>query len=79
MGAMKKSIHSREYGALISWLKAARKRRGLSQRGLAKKLGVTPSFVAKTELKERRLDVVEFVRICKALGVDPAGGIRKVG
>lgn len=77
--SMKKSIHSREYDALISWLKAARKRQGLSQRDLAKKMRVQQSFIAKIELKERRLDVVEFVRICKALGVDPAGGIRKVG
>ncbi len=72
---MKKTIHSKEYDALISWLIAARKRKGLSQRALAKKLGVQPSFVAKTELKERRLDVVEFVRICRALGQDPSRGL----
>ncbi|GAG41506.1 unnamed protein product [marine sediment metagenome] len=76
---MKKTIHSREYDALISWLTAARNRKGMSQRALAKKLGVPPSFVAKTELRERRLDVVEFVRICKALRVDPSDGIRKLG
>ena len=34
---MKKTIHSKEYGELISWLIAARKREGLSQRALAKK------------------------------------------
>ncbi len=76
---MKKTIHSKEYDALISWLTAARKRKGLSQRDLAKKLGVQPSFVAKTELKERRLDVVEFVRICGVLGVDARKGIGEIG
>ena len=35
---MKKTIHSKEYDRLISWLIAARKRKGLSQRALAKKL-----------------------------------------
>jgi hypothetical protein len=32
---------------------------------------VPPSWVAKVEMRERRLDVVEFVRIARALKADP--------
>lgn len=44
---------------------------GLSQRALAEKLGELPSWIAKIELGERRIDVVEFTRIARALGTDP--------
>lgn len=30
------------------------------------------SFVSKYENGERQLDVVEFVEVCKAIGVSPA-------
>ncbi len=39
---------------------------------LAKKLGRPQSFVSKFERGERRLDVIEFLEVAKALGVDPA-------
>ncbi len=40
----------------------------MTQSQLAKKLGKPQSFIAKYEGGERRLDVVEFVDIVKALG-----------
>lgn len=36
------------------------------------------SFVAKYEGGERRLDVVEFIEVCEALGVDPHGIVAKL-
>jgi hypothetical protein len=39
---------------------------------LAKKLGRPQSFVSKFERGERRLDVIEFLEVAKALSVDPA-------
>jgi len=45
---------------------------GLTQRQLAKKLGREHSFVWRIEHGERRLDVVEFYRVCRCLGQDPA-------
>jgi transcriptional regulator with XRE-family HTH domain len=39
---------------------------------LARRLGKHPSFVNKIELMERRLDIVEFVAIARALKVEPA-------
>jgi transcriptional regulator with XRE-family HTH domain len=68
---MQKSIQSSDYARLIAWLIAKRDAVGMSQQILAKKLDVHQSFVAKVETGQRRIDVVEFVTIAKALGVDP--------
>ena len=50
----------------------------MTMRDLAEKLGTPHSFVGKTEQGERRLDVVEFIQYCEALGVDPLEGIKEV-
>ena len=47
-----------------------REHQGLTQAELAKRLGKHQSFVSKYESGERRLDVVEFVAVCEALGVE---------
>jgi transcriptional regulator with XRE-family HTH domain len=49
----------------------ARKSAGLTQHELAKRLRRPQSFVAKYEGGERRVDVLEFIEICKALEADP--------
>jgi len=49
----------------------ARKAAGLTQHQLAKRLRRPQSFVAKYEGGERRVDVMEFIEICKAIEVDP--------
>jgi transcriptional regulator with XRE-family HTH domain len=66
-----KSIHSRRSAKLRQLLIAARKKTGLSQAELAAQLGGTQSAVSKIERGERRLDVVEFMNWCDAIGVDP--------
>lgn len=53
---------------LIRELKSARQKAGLSQQHVAEILGVPQSFVAKVELGERRIDVVEFMRLVDAVG-----------
>lgn len=68
---MQKSLRSPEYARLIAWLVAKRDGSGISQQVLAKKLGVHQSFVAKVETGQRRIDVVEFTAIARAIGVDP--------
>ena len=52
-------------------LVALRTSTGLTQRQLAQRLKVPPSWVAKTELGERRLDVLEFCRLVRACGAVP--------
>lgn len=56
----------------------ARKKAGLTQRELATRLSKPQSFVAKYEGGERRIDVVEFIGICRALSADSAGIVRKL-
>lgn len=48
----------------------ARTKANITQSDLAKKLKKPQSFVSKYENGERRLDVVEFIAVCKALGID---------
>lgn len=65
-----KSIFTNEYKVLLQRLISARKEAGVRQQELAGRLGKPQSFVSKYERRERRLDVVEFVTICRALNVD---------
>lgn len=67
---MTSSIHTREYRALLRALVAARDDLGITQQQLADRLSKQQSFVSKYERGERRLDVVEFLGITRALGVD---------
>lgn len=52
-------------------LAAARVRQGLTQLQVADRLGRPQSFVSKYESGERRLDVIEFLDVCIALGISP--------
>ena len=62
---------SPHYRAAIGAIKVARNEQGVSQRELARRLGRPPSFVNKIEQLERRLDVVEFIAIARALDLNP--------
>jgi transcriptional regulator with XRE-family HTH domain len=55
-----KSIHTERHKKLCELLKARRKTTGLTQTVVAERLGKPPSFVAKYEGGDRRLDVLEF-------------------
>jgi transcriptional regulator with XRE-family HTH domain len=68
---MQKSLKSPDYARLIEILVAVRHAAGIRQQILAKKLGKPQSFIAKYEGGERRIDVVEFVTIARALNADP--------
>lgn len=56
---------------LIEEIARARAAAGISQRALAAKLKRSPSYISKFEAGERRLEVCEFIDVCKAIGVDP--------
>lgn len=73
---MRKTLRSADHGRFLELLIAARRRAGLTQQQLAKKLGRHQSFVAKYEGGERRIDVVEFVAITRAIGADPVRVLR---
>ncbi|MYH32155.1 MAG: helix-turn-helix transcriptional regulator [Acidobacteria bacterium] len=48
-----------------------RLRAGLTQAALGQRLNHTQQWVFKYEAGERRLDVVEFIKIARAIGFDP--------
>lgn len=66
---MQKSIVSREHKVFLACLKEARESSGLTQIGLADRLGMTQSQVSKCERGERRLDLIELQAWCQALGI----------
>ena len=68
---MTKSLHTPEYTALLRTLIDARKRSGMTQQDVADRLGKPQSYIAKVEGGERRLDVVEFVMLARALERNP--------
>jgi transcriptional regulator with XRE-family HTH domain len=68
---MRKTLHSADYARFLALLKAARKDANIVQQEFADRLGKPQSFVAKVERGERRLDVIEFIAIAKAIGRDP--------
>ena len=71
-------VTSPAHRAVAEALASARRRAGLTQRALAAKLGQLPSTVAKMEMGQRRLNVVELVRLAEALGEDPRALIVEV-
>lgn len=64
---MLKATFSPEYEAFLSLLKQTRLDRGLSQVELAARLGVHQSVVSKSERGERRMDVLELRKWCRAV------------
>lgn len=62
------SLGTPRYNNLMAKLVELRKQSGMTQSQLAKQLGKPQSFVAKYEGGERRLDVIEFVDVVRALG-----------
>lgn len=74
---MTKSLRSPRQIQLQKLLAAARAKAGLTQMQLAERLHRPQSFVAKYEVGERRIDVVEFCEIAGALGTDPVALFRE--
>ncbi len=66
------SVHSAKYQRLLRLLVEVRKENNLTQQVVAKRLGKPQSYVSKYESGERRLDVIEFITVSRAIEVDPA-------
>jgi transcriptional regulator with XRE-family HTH domain len=64
-------IPPRHYKVVGGCLAAARKRAELTQQDLARKLGKPQSFVSDYERGQRRVDLLELLRIAEALGANP--------
>lgn len=66
------------YTQVVEFLVALRKRQGITQVELARRLGRPQQFVSFVETRERGLNVVEFAVYVRALGADPLDAITQV-
>jgi transcriptional regulator with XRE-family HTH domain len=73
---MSRTLSSPIHDALVELLIAERKKAGLSQAVLGKKVKRHQPYVAHVESGNRRIDVVEFIELARAIGFDPARAIR---
>lgn len=64
-------LPQRDYKRLGQLLAGAREEAGITQQMLAKRLRKPQSFVSSYENGQRRVDVLEFLRIISAIGADP--------
>lgn len=69
---------STAYQIALNTVVAARHSSGMTQRDLAAALGKPPSMIAKIESKERRLDIVEFIAIARALKIKEGDLLRAI-
>ena len=71
------------YETIIDRLIERRKAIGMTQTELGERYGEDQSFVSRVERRQRRMDVWEFVRWCRALDVEPVvsagAGLRAQG
>lgn len=75
---MPKSVFTDAYRSLLDVLIAARKEAGVTQVELAQRLGRPQPFVSYIERGERRIDVIEFCAVARALDRDPEELFRRV-
>ena len=78
---MAKTLGSKRHKALIEFLVAKREAANMTQSELAARLGEYQSFVARLESGQRRVDVVEFLKLAEILRLDPAkaiSGLKKI-
>ncbi|MFZ7338035.1 helix-turn-helix domain-containing protein [Comamonas jiangduensis] len=68
---MDNSPHSVAATALRELLAKKRKSKGLHQIDVAKALQRPQSFVSKYENGERKIDVIDFIQICRSMNIDP--------
>ena len=69
---MPKSLQAHRYRQLPALMREMREKANLTQRDLAKKLGINHTMVHNSETAERRVDVAEFIDWATACGLDPA-------
>jgi transcriptional regulator with XRE-family HTH domain len=72
------SLHDAAYASFVEKLVKKRIKAGHSQQSLADELGWNQSIIAKIESVQRRLDIIELVRIANVLGIDASRLVKDV-
>ena len=68
---MRSEIYSEEHKKLREILKRERKAAGLRQQDVADKTNRSQEYISKFERGGLRLDVIDLLQLCKAIGYDP--------
>jgi transcriptional regulator with XRE-family HTH domain len=74
----RRDTYGPQYREIIATLVERRRAVGMSQVDLAKAAGTDQPQISKIERFERRLDLIDYVRVCRALGVDPGEPLRGI-
>jgi transcriptional regulator with XRE-family HTH domain len=77
-GALQRDTMGKVNRAIVAALVRQRKVAGITQTDIARALGGDQPYVSKLERGERRLDVVDYLRYCRAIGADPGELLRAV-
>ncbi len=75
---MRDTLRSPRQIKLRKLLRDLREKRGLTQAGVAARLGKPQSFVAKYEGGERRLSAIKFIDVVRALDLEPSAAMRQL-
>ena len=73
-----KITRTKAHKELIEALLEARRETTLRQHQAAKRLGKSQTWIARIESGERRVDVVEFLMLCRVYHIDPHALLRKL-
>jgi hypothetical protein len=72
---MKTSSYSPHYEKLRSWLKERRTLSSLTLREIAPLIGAHFTSVGKMEQDRKKIELVEYIKYCHAIGADPHEGL----
>jgi transcriptional regulator with XRE-family HTH domain len=72
------SLHDEAYALFVQALVERRIKSGKTQQAVADALGWQQSIIAKIESVQRRLDIIELIRIADVIGFDPARLVREI-
>ena len=67
----RKTIWTAEHLRFMALVRAVREGAGLTQAEVGRRMERDQTFISKVETGERRLDVPEFIRLCRACERDP--------
>ncbi len=77
-GETKMPNTSKRLDALPEILTARRKRAGLSQAEVAKRLGRSQSYISAIETGRHRVTVVDLMLMSEVIGFDPVAVVRRI-
>ena len=73
-----KTIYNAAYIKVVEELRIARRNRGMRQEDAGRRMGVSRHWIRKVETCELRLDLVQFVRLCRLYRLDAIRLMRRV-